>query len=49
MTHWHHWSDVLVGQLVGLLLAVAAFQMRHWLSHTNVETCEKLKKISAQD
>lgn len=35
LNHWHHWSDVLVGQLVGLLLAVTAFQMRHWLSQNS--------------
>lgn len=35
LNHWHHWSDVLVGQLVGLLMAAAAFQMRHWLSQNN--------------
>ncbi|KAJ6642192.1 Phospholipid phosphatase like 1.2 like, partial [Pseudolycoriella hygida] len=32
LNHWHHWSDVLVGQFVGFLMAAAAFQMRYWLS-----------------
>lgn len=36
LNHWHHWSDVLVGQLVGLLMASAAFQMRHWLSERSI-------------
>lgn len=35
LNHWHHWSDVLVGQLVGFLMAVAAYKMRYWLSQTN--------------
>lgn len=35
LNHWHHWSDVLVGQSVGVLMAVAAFKMRYWLSRTN--------------
>lgn len=44
LNHWHHWSDVLVGQLVGLLLAGAAFQMRHWLSqNSSVRSAGKSK------
>lgn len=38
LNHWHHWSDVLVGQLVGMLMAVAAFRMRHWLSQNAGQT-----------
>lgn len=45
LNHWHHWSDVLVGQSVGILMAVAAFQMRHWLSQnsSSKQLCSKSK------
>ncbi|KAG4076266.1 hypothetical protein HA402_014815 [Bradysia odoriphaga] len=44
LNHWHHWSDVLVGQSVGLLMAVAAFKMRYWLSRTNTSSNSKNHK-----
>ena len=54
LNHWHHWSDVLIGQIVGVLLGVAAFHMRHWFSnddhHAKVdEVTEKSKKLFARD
>lgn len=35
LNHWHHWSDVLVGQIVGIVLAVAQYFMRHWLNNVH--------------
>lgn len=47
LNHWHHWSDVLVGQTVGFLLAVAAFQMRYWLRKDSSSNFHKKTKIQA--
>lgn len=44
LNHWHHWSDVLVGQSVGFLLAVVAFQMRYWFSQdSSSKLCNESK------
>lgn len=48
LNHWHHWSDVLVGQSVGLLMAAAAFQMRHWLSRNNSAKISHKSKVESQ-
>lgn len=46
LNHWHHWSDVLVGQSVGFLMAVGAFKMRYWLSRNNNSKNHKSKVVS---
>lgn len=48
LNHWHHWSDVLVGQLVGFLMAAAAFQMRRWLVNSTGTSKNKLNKLKME-